>query len=128
MSDSLKLDNAPNKEAEDTNLVEQPEDENKLKNPNNDQQEENCVDEEERFWNWAFDTFLPTNAADENEGSEDIYDPDEDYVLPAQDYFHLQYENRPEDEYVPRDPWQDEYEISYSCHNPWEDENDSYSD
>ncbi|KAD6795889.1 hypothetical protein E3N88_06785 [Mikania micrantha] len=98
--------------------------ENKLKNPNNEQQEENRVDEEERFCNWAFDTFLPTNAADENDGPEDIYDPDEDYVLPPQDYLHLQYENRPEDEY----PWQDEYETSYSCHNLWKDENDSYSD
>ncbi|KAD4179146.1 hypothetical protein E3N88_27737 [Mikania micrantha] len=128
MSDSLKLNDTTNKEVEDTKLVEQPDDENKLENPNNEQQEENRVDEEERFWNWAFDTFLLTNAADENEGLEDIYDPDEDYVLPAQDYLHLQYENRPEDEYMPLDPWQDEYKISYSCHNPWEDENDSYSD
>ncbi|KAD3640952.1 hypothetical protein E3N88_30175 [Mikania micrantha] len=87
MSDSLNLNDTTNKEAEDTKLVEQPEDENKLENTNNEQQEENRVDEEEH----------------------------EDYVLHAQDYLHLQYENRPEDEYVPLDPWQDEsYEIVIS--------------
>ncbi|KAD2804458.1 hypothetical protein E3N88_37835 [Mikania micrantha] len=98
--------------------------ENKLTEVN--VQEQQVQTTEDDFWNLAFETFLP----DQN-NSEDDYYPSEDEFVPymEDDYHQILYENRPEDEYVPRDPWQDEYDDSFSgYHNPWEDEHEPDSD
>ncbi|KAD5802782.1 hypothetical protein E3N88_14142 [Mikania micrantha] len=115
MSKSVKLDVSTSEETENTLFIEQPE-EKGLNNAENEIQKKQ-LDEEEHFWNWAFDTFFPDNVAVEPDAAEDINISDDDYVLPPHDYIYLLYGNRPEDEYVPRDPWQDEYEISPTYHN-----------
>ncbi|KAD7478096.1 hypothetical protein E3N88_01232 [Mikania micrantha] len=98
--------------------------ENKLTEVN--VQEQQVQTTEDDFWNLAFETFLP----DLNNSVDDYY-PSEDEFVPytEDDYLQILYENRPEDEYVPCDPWQDEYDDSFSgYHNPWEDEHEPDSD
>ncbi|KAD7477182.1 hypothetical protein E3N88_00318 [Mikania micrantha] len=90
------------------------------------QEQDVQTNEDDDFWNLAFETFLP----DQNDTEDDYY-PSEDEFVPymEDDYLQILYENRPEDEYVPRDPWQDEYDDPFSTyHNPWEDEHDAASD
>ncbi|KAD6453217.1 hypothetical protein E3N88_07922 [Mikania micrantha] len=83
--------------------------ENKLTEVNVQKQQVQTTEDD--FWNLAFETFLP----DQNNSADDYY-PSEDEFVPymEDDYLQILYENRPEDKYVPCDPWQDEYDDSFS--------------
>ncbi|KAD4179921.1 hypothetical protein E3N88_28512 [Mikania micrantha] len=69
------------------------------------------------YWNWAFNSLFPDNQDQEQQ------------IVEQQ----LGYEEEPEDEYVPNDPWAvddaDEETINrWRNHDPWEDERSTDSD
>jgi hypothetical protein len=72
----------------------------------------NSDDDDDIFWNWAYDNFLPENPAEEEDPPKDEYPPGDEYSLEDED------ETRPKDEYVPRDPGQTKQTLHDQWHNP----------